>query len=77
MPCPMPHMSAIGRWSHTSRRKLSSSSSPMPSSACLAVTSSATFARNMSGPIPAVAAMPVRPRTATMSLPANARVESP
>ena len=55
MPGPMPQMSVIGRWNQISRLNDSSSSCPMPSLACFAQMSSATFAWSMFGPMPAVA----------------------
>ena len=77
MPGPMFQMSVMGRWCQMVRLNSASSSHPMPSCACLALTSRATFARNRLGPMPAVAGMPVCSRTAPMSVTAKLRASVP
>ena len=71
MPGPMFQMSVMGRWVWMVRSNSARSRKPMQSSACFAVMSSATFAKNRFGPMPAVARTPVSASTASMSMTAN------
>ena len=71
MPGPTFQMSVMGRWVWMVRSNSAWSRKPMWSSACFAAMSSATFARNRFGPMPAVAHTPVSASTAFMSMTAN------
>ena len=72
-PGPMFQISVMGRWVWIVRSNSAWSRKPMQSSACFAVISSATFAKNRFGPTPAVARTPVSASTASMSMTANSR----